>query len=247
MYTGPTDDLVTWFSSLGYYYDPETHGMASDWALDLVSLGFTKPGNQHQQQPASPASIHATASQQQQLKHRNRSVQLRAAAAESSSSSKQQRASFLMTSKQELTDAADSFLVHLEQQHPDWFANPPRSTVVTTTAGGTAALLTRLDSYTSRDGAPGLATQSHASSSSSPHNASAVVVGCISSLRSTSDQADKAGDEIQHELLVPKAVGSSTKPITDGPGDSWSGRFTGGFCKYKALLGRELLITTRLV
>eukprot|EP00882_Tetradesmus_deserticola_P008255 GHRQ01008705.1.p1 GENE.GHRQ01008705.1~~GHRQ01008705.1.p1 ORF type:complete len:649 (+),score=233.14 GHRQ01008705.1:624-2570(+) len=43
MFTGPTEQLVPWFTSLGYEYDPEGHGMASDWALDLVSLGFTKP------------------------------------------------------------------------------------------------------------------------------------------------------------------------------------------------------------
>jgi hypothetical protein len=43
MYTGPTDGLTRWFTSLGYHYDPSDHGMASDWALDLVSLGFAKP------------------------------------------------------------------------------------------------------------------------------------------------------------------------------------------------------------
>jgi hypothetical protein len=43
MYTGPTDGLTRWFTSLGYHYDPSDHGMASDWALDLVSLGFVKP------------------------------------------------------------------------------------------------------------------------------------------------------------------------------------------------------------
>jgi hypothetical protein len=50
MYTGPTDGLTRWFTSLGYHYDPSDHGMASDWALDLVSLGFAKP-----QQGARPA------------------------------------------------------------------------------------------------------------------------------------------------------------------------------------------------
>jgi hypothetical protein len=56
MYTGPTDGLTRWFTSLGYHYDPSDHGMASDWALDLVSLGFAKP-----QQGARPA--------QQQVRH----------------------------------------------------------------------------------------------------------------------------------------------------------------------------------
>eukprot|EP00775_Hariotina_reticulata_P011714 gene11714-11859_t len=129
MYTGPTDDLVTWFSSLGYYYDAETHGMA-------------------------------------------------------------------------------------------------------------------LDSYTSPDGASGLATQSHASSSSSPYNASAVVVGCVPAL-CTGDKVIEKGDVVQQELLVPKVLAVDGQRVAAGPRLSWSDRFTAGWCKYKALLGRELLITTR--
>jgi len=42
-YTGPRDGLVEWFGSLGYPYDPTLHGVASDWALDLVAIGFHKP------------------------------------------------------------------------------------------------------------------------------------------------------------------------------------------------------------
>lgn len=51
MYTGPTERLVPWFHSLGYTYDPEVQGTTPDWALDLVSLGFEKnalPHTQHQ-------------------------------------------------------------------------------------------------------------------------------------------------------------------------------------------------------
>jgi hypothetical protein len=42
MYTGPTEELVPWFNSLGYPYNPEVQGTTPDWALDLVSLGFDK-------------------------------------------------------------------------------------------------------------------------------------------------------------------------------------------------------------
>jgi ABC-type multidrug transport system ATPase subunit len=43
MYTGPTDDMIDWFGSQGYLYDPNLHGVPSDWALDLVAVGFNKP------------------------------------------------------------------------------------------------------------------------------------------------------------------------------------------------------------
>lgn len=43
MFHGARDDLVPWFGHLGYNYDPTLHGVASDWALDLVAIGFHKP------------------------------------------------------------------------------------------------------------------------------------------------------------------------------------------------------------
>lgn len=44
VYHGPTEDLIPWCSGqLGYPYDPLLHGVASDWALDLVAIGFNKP------------------------------------------------------------------------------------------------------------------------------------------------------------------------------------------------------------
>ena len=43
MYYGKTDGMVPWFGRLGYHYDPALHGVASDWALDLVAVGFSKP------------------------------------------------------------------------------------------------------------------------------------------------------------------------------------------------------------
>eukprot|EP00878_Enallax_costatus_P010186 GHUV01010634.1.p1 GENE.GHUV01010634.1~~GHUV01010634.1.p1 ORF type:complete len:262 (-),score=56.14 GHUV01010634.1:53-838(-) len=41
MYSGATDDLVPWFESLGFSYEPTVHGLVPDWALDLVSQGFS--------------------------------------------------------------------------------------------------------------------------------------------------------------------------------------------------------------
>ncbi len=43
MYYGPRDGLVEWFGARGYHYDAGMHGVASDWALDLVAIGFHKP------------------------------------------------------------------------------------------------------------------------------------------------------------------------------------------------------------
>jgi ABC-type multidrug transport system ATPase subunit len=43
MYFGGTKGMVPWFGRLGYHYDPALHGVSSDWALDLVAVGFSKP------------------------------------------------------------------------------------------------------------------------------------------------------------------------------------------------------------
>lgn len=43
MYHGLRDNMVPWFATQGYSYDPTQHGVASDWALDLVAIGFHKP------------------------------------------------------------------------------------------------------------------------------------------------------------------------------------------------------------
>jgi hypothetical protein len=45
IYHGPTAGMVPWLSGqLGYSYAPASHGLASDWALDLVVVEFAKPG-----------------------------------------------------------------------------------------------------------------------------------------------------------------------------------------------------------
>lgn len=43
MYHGLRESMVPWFATQGYSYDPTQHGVASDWALDLVAIGFDKP------------------------------------------------------------------------------------------------------------------------------------------------------------------------------------------------------------
>ncbi|KAI8464872.1 MAG: P-loop containing nucleoside triphosphate hydrolase protein [Monoraphidium minutum] len=43
MYHGPREGITPWFGSLGYNYDSDLHGVPSDWALDLVAIGFAKP------------------------------------------------------------------------------------------------------------------------------------------------------------------------------------------------------------
>ena len=41
MYHGPQHGLVAWFSGhLGHPYDAARDGIASDWAMDLISVGF---------------------------------------------------------------------------------------------------------------------------------------------------------------------------------------------------------------
>ena len=45
LYAGPRQQLVPWMSgTLGYGpYCPERYGMAADWVMDLVNVGFRKP------------------------------------------------------------------------------------------------------------------------------------------------------------------------------------------------------------
>ena len=43
VYSGPPAGAVGWFNSLGYQYNPLRDGCASDWLIDLVSVGFDKP------------------------------------------------------------------------------------------------------------------------------------------------------------------------------------------------------------
>lgn len=40
MYHGPRTSMTGWFTRLGYAYDPVSHGVASDWVIDVVSPGY---------------------------------------------------------------------------------------------------------------------------------------------------------------------------------------------------------------
>lgn len=43
MYSGTPSLIVPWLSGeLGYAYNPERHGSAPDWSMDLVNVGFKK-------------------------------------------------------------------------------------------------------------------------------------------------------------------------------------------------------------
>ncbi len=44
LYQGSTPGLLPWFSAqLGYHHQAALQGSVSDWALDLVAVGFDKP------------------------------------------------------------------------------------------------------------------------------------------------------------------------------------------------------------
>ena len=43
LFSGPPAEAAPWFNSLGYDYVTARDGNVSDWLLDLVSVGFTKP------------------------------------------------------------------------------------------------------------------------------------------------------------------------------------------------------------
>ena len=40
MYHGERTGIVPWFQALGYSYTSDLHGLASDWVMDLVNVGF---------------------------------------------------------------------------------------------------------------------------------------------------------------------------------------------------------------
>ncbi len=46
LYFGAPSHAVDWFSgNLGYSYQPQKDGAVSDWLMDAVSVGFTKPSD----------------------------------------------------------------------------------------------------------------------------------------------------------------------------------------------------------
>lgn len=64
MYHGTRDGVVEWFSGrLGYPYDPQLHGVVSDWALDLVAIGFYKPKKFYGHTITSAEELHGASAQ----------------------------------------------------------------------------------------------------------------------------------------------------------------------------------------
>jgi hypothetical protein len=46
LYFGAPNRAVHWFGGhLGYTYQPQQDGAVSDWLMDAVSVGFTKPSD----------------------------------------------------------------------------------------------------------------------------------------------------------------------------------------------------------
>jgi hypothetical protein len=40
LYTGTRSGMVPWFELLGYDYDPDLHGLPSDWVMDLINIDY---------------------------------------------------------------------------------------------------------------------------------------------------------------------------------------------------------------
>jgi len=248
MYTGPTDELTKWFTSLGYDYDPGTHGMASDWALDLVSLGFTKPqqgtrqqNEQGEEAPAAGLGGHGSMRYRGLAAVASGSRVLQGLASMRSMRYQQQDNSppkvCMMSSKQELSDAAGAFLRNLRVLHPSWFTDG---------AGVEAA---NGDGYSSS--APGLA----------PIRVREPAAGAADTASRAVQRVDTLGDDtaaspfIVQDSLDDGAHGPQEEPLQltstevleqrkDGDVGVWHS-VRGGWRKYVALLWRELLITTR--
>ena len=62
VYTGPPQGAVPWFKTLGYEYVPVRDGSASDWLIDLVSVGFDKPQVSRQPQALPCTAAYGSAS-----------------------------------------------------------------------------------------------------------------------------------------------------------------------------------------
>lgn len=268
MYTGPTEDLTRWFTSLGYHYDPAEHGMASDWALDLVSLGFAKPqqGTREQQegtdhrdpgtddsddncsvQPAAILPTRASSSRFRGLASvASGSMGLPAGIIGSRRHQRQQATTSkccMMSSKQELNEAAAAFVQRLRTLHPDWFMSAEDA------------------AWRKANGAAdGMSPTSSSQSGLSPikvHRDSAQAVAGQSNAVAAAADVDEspfmqqtvldplAQDPLQAHggplQLTPTAVLEQGQDKEQG---LWNTVY-GGWRKFSALLWREALITTR--
>lgn len=64
MYSGETNRVVSWFTTnMGYDYEPSIHGVVSDWVIDLVSIGFSKPHQYYGKTMRNEDELHDAAAQ----------------------------------------------------------------------------------------------------------------------------------------------------------------------------------------
>eukprot|EP00878_Enallax_costatus_P012559 GHUV01013117.1.p1 GENE.GHUV01013117.1~~GHUV01013117.1.p1 ORF type:complete len:585 (+),score=193.17 GHUV01013117.1:274-2028(+) len=279
MYTGPTDDLVPWFKSLGYYYDLQEHGMASDWALDLVALGFAKPQHHPDAAAAAGAVVDAPAGtdeQQQNVQHQG-SVRYRGVGLTpppvAASSQQLQRQPSMMSSQQELVTAASKFLEKLQLEHPEWFSGCYDASAAS--AGPTGASTSTTGAVY---GAPGVVPDSSPPlkgpsprswwKDSQPPTQRGSVDG-QHQLAAIDTSDDVVGDQdIEQQQAIQQKLDAATAQVETAVGMDDAGPFgqrrtqqnllvseyerpgffsraLTAFHKYRALLWRELLITTR--
>jgi hypothetical protein len=264
MYTGPTDGLTRWFKSLGYHYDPKEQGMASDWALDLVSLGFAKPqaGSKAAGQEGGADEDHSHNTGSGALGSAQGSARFRGLASIGSGSlglpgvgsrrnnnnQQQQQGSSskccMMSSKQELTDAATAFLQNLRTLHPEWFVSSDDAAwgKGNSTAAGS---LSPGSSSQSSGLAPIKVHRGVSQGSDGPTNAAVDVDESPFLQQAAYDAAHP-----EQDLVLQQQQGQLqlTPPHVLEQGEDKEGVLHAlytGWRKYTALLWRELLITTR--
>lgn len=267
MYTGPTDQLTRWFTSLGYDYDPSTHGMASDWALDLVSLGFSKPQQgalqQEQEGEAEQQGLSTTTSaagHQGSLRQRGlaslASTASRGLHGVGSARYSQQAAASkrcMMSSKQELYDAAAAFLQHLRVQHPDWFVLGANDNSAWGKANGSSSFSLSPGS----SGQTGLTPiKVHRGPSDNSNYDESVADAAPGTTQALGDDTaaspfimqgqleDEPGQQPYQQGQLQLTATDELEQQQDSEQGMWHS-IRGGWRKYTALLWRELLITTR--
>ncbi|KAF6258116.1 hypothetical protein COO60DRAFT_1520342 [Scenedesmus sp. NREL 46B-D3] len=311
MYTGPTEQLVPWFTSLGYAYDHELHGMASDWALDLVSLGFTKPQQDEEDGAAAPAPAGEHTAVLQAADQKNGSASSRMNGSMGGQSDVARSGSVyysmtgssngcMMTSKQELNEAAAAFIAQLQQTQPEWFSERRALVSVVVPSGATARPPLTASAGVHANGRASAASEEPAGASTQPPQGTpparpsasrwylpadaqaaapydAQPYSCESpkSEHSATSSRVLMRDQVPSSAAAPAAAGPASKagkpkkalslvqeasPFIEQQGMGTAGapvglegrqrlglwmRLLWALAKYRALLWRELLITTR--
>ena len=134
----------------------------------------------------------------------------------------------MMSSKQELNEAAAAFLQHLRMKHADWFAGPS-----TGRAGTTSPLSTVREGTVVGSSGNSPAAEAGGDADESPFMMQEALPAMPSALQSISVQEPlqlTPTEQLEHGHVQDKGV--------------W-GTLYGGWRKYCALLWREALITTR--